>query len=83
GEALEIPYGPEKGPVSCLTDWHYSQRLSFFSHLIRSAWPSLCWQRCSPFTRRKVVIPKVIKLSLLSAIKRARFSSQPGSQPKK
>lgn len=24
GEALEIPHSPEKGPVSCLTDWHYS-----------------------------------------------------------
>jgi hypothetical protein len=21
---MEIPHGPEKGPVSCLTDWHYS-----------------------------------------------------------
>ena len=26
GEALEIPYSPEKEPVSCLTDWHYSIR---------------------------------------------------------
>ncbi len=24
GEALEIPHSPEKEPVSCLTDWHYS-----------------------------------------------------------
>lgn len=22
GEALEIPHSPEKGPASCLTDWH-------------------------------------------------------------
>ncbi|OOO85968.1 transposase, partial [Shigella dysenteriae] len=21
---LEIPHSPEKEPVSCLTDWHYS-----------------------------------------------------------
>ncbi len=26
GEALEIPHSPEKEPVSCLTDWHYSAR---------------------------------------------------------
>ena len=26
GEALEIPHSPEKEPVSCLTDWHYSGR---------------------------------------------------------
>ncbi|WP_253030606.1 YjbF family lipoprotein, partial [Escherichia coli] len=25
GEALEIPHSPEKEPVSCLTDWHYSR----------------------------------------------------------
>ncbi|MEF4370040.1 fimbrial protein, partial [Escherichia coli] len=24
GEALEIPHSPEKEPVSCLTDWHYT-----------------------------------------------------------
>lgn len=26
GEALEIPHSPEKEPVSCLTDWHYSSQ---------------------------------------------------------
>ncbi|MDX7003259.1 hypothetical protein SJZ92_24080, partial [Escherichia coli] len=26
GEALEIPHSPEKEPVSCLTDWHYSMK---------------------------------------------------------
>lgn len=25
GEALEIPHSPEKEPVSCLTDWHYTR----------------------------------------------------------
>ncbi|MDA6967309.1 hypothetical protein OSM02_21705, partial [Escherichia coli] len=30
GEALEIPHSPEKEPVSCLTDWHYSLALAFF-----------------------------------------------------
>ncbi|WP_454538591.1 hypothetical protein, partial [Escherichia coli] len=30
GEALEIPHSPEKEPVSCLTDWHYSARWLFF-----------------------------------------------------
>ncbi len=30
GEALEIPHSPEKEPVSCLTDWHYTGRQPFF-----------------------------------------------------
>ena len=30
GEALEIPHSPEKEPVSCLTDWHYSLRAGIF-----------------------------------------------------
>ncbi|ODG85572.1 hypothetical protein BFF48_22175 [Shigella sp. FC1882] len=30
GEALEIPHSPEKEPVSCLTDWHYSLRDGIF-----------------------------------------------------
>ncbi|MEH4812273.1 hypothetical protein ACP0G5_18380, partial [Escherichia coli] len=33
GEALEIPHSPEKEPVSCLTDWHYSLALAFFFYL--------------------------------------------------
>ncbi|WP_244496763.1 phage tail tip protein, partial [Escherichia coli] len=28
-EALEIPHSPEKEPVSCLTDWHYSKLEEF------------------------------------------------------
>lgn len=34
GEALEIPHSPEKEPVSCLTDWHYSLELPFFILLV-------------------------------------------------
>lgn len=30
GKALEIPHSPEKRPVSCLTDWHYSPRVGIF-----------------------------------------------------
>ncbi|MEX1722101.1 aminotransferase class I/II-fold pyridoxal phosphate-dependent enzyme, partial [Escherichia coli] len=33
GEALEIPHSPEKEPVSCLTDWHYSSRDAYLSAL--------------------------------------------------
>ncbi|OSL62389.1 hypothetical protein EAVG_00970, partial [Escherichia coli H420] len=33
GEALEIPHSPEKEPVSCLTDWHYSPSGSLFSFI--------------------------------------------------
>ncbi len=29
GEALEIPHSPEKEPVSCLTDWHYTVSETF------------------------------------------------------
>ncbi|KQJ16097.1 transposase, partial [Escherichia coli] len=29
GEALEIPHSPEKEPVSCLTDWHYTEKVAF------------------------------------------------------
>ena len=46
GEALEIPHSPEKEPVSCLIDWHYSsngdvntwrcQRTAEKTHLTRS-----------------------------------------------
>ncbi len=33
GEALEIPHGPEKEPVSCLTDWHYRTKMPIsFQH---------------------------------------------------
>ncbi|WP_220384873.1 hypothetical protein, partial [Klebsiella quasivariicola] len=28
-EASEIHHRPEKGPVSCLTDWHYFRSLPF------------------------------------------------------
>ncbi|PHU88008.1 IS4 family transposase, partial [Shigella sonnei] len=35
GEALEIPHSPEKEPVSCLTDWHYSQVWRFMTLPIR------------------------------------------------
>ncbi|WP_211137114.1 hypothetical protein, partial [Escherichia coli] len=30
GEALEIPHSPEKEPVSCLTDWHYTCGWRYF-----------------------------------------------------
>uniref|UniRef100_UPI00210B9178 GntR family transcriptional regulator n=1 Tax=Escherichia coli TaxID=562 RepID=UPI00210B9178 len=30
GEALEIPHSPEKEPVSCLTDWHYTSQVLIF-----------------------------------------------------
>ncbi|EOV01432.1 hypothetical protein WG7_04493, partial [Escherichia coli KTE38] len=30
GEALEIPHSPEKEPVSCLTDWHYTWLVTVF-----------------------------------------------------
>lgn len=30
GEALKIPHSPEKEPVSCLTNRHYSLELPFF-----------------------------------------------------
>ncbi|MEG9077812.1 recombinase family protein, partial [Escherichia coli] len=34
GEALEIPHSPEKEPVSCLTDWHYTPMGRFFFHVM-------------------------------------------------
>lgn len=45
GEALEIPHSPEKEPVSCLTDWHYSLKPRVFLGLsgaeLIEAWASL------------------------------------------
>ncbi|SRH07281.1 IS4 orf [Shigella flexneri 2a] len=40
GEALEIPHSPEKEPVSCLTDWHYSPGDVFYRPRTTSAWSS-------------------------------------------
>ncbi|SIY86947.1 IS4 orf [Shigella sonnei] len=41
GEALEIPHSPEKEPVSCLTDWHYSPEAGIFKSDKVSLMPGL------------------------------------------
>ncbi|WP_222863819.1 hypothetical protein, partial [Klebsiella michiganensis] len=63
-KALEIPHSPEKKPVSCLTDWHYSAAGLFFGYfflfdtLLLWGGDRLCMDGSSPRKQREALRDK-------------------------